>query len=44
MYTNKVKGKRVALMRRVKLNREFEEALEGCALFKVGPSEPQSEI
>jgi len=38
------KGKRVALIKRVKLTWEFEEACEGRALLKVGSSGPESVI
>ena len=50
MFTNKVnaasfvvgKGKRVTLIKRVSLMQKFDEAFEGWALSKVGPSGPES--
>jgi hypothetical protein len=50
MYKNKVNaesfgvGKEKGLIKIVKLTWEFDEVLEGRALFKVGHSGPQSEI
>ena len=52
MFTNKAnaaslgvgKEKRVVITKRVKLTQQFEEALKGCPLSKVGPSGLESVV